>query len=264
MDYYSILQVNTNATQDDIKKAYKKLALKYHPDKNPGGEQLFIKLQEAYFVLSDPIKKAAYDKVTNDKEEISIGGSDSLYSSLLNLFKKQFSDFLKKKLHDIKLTKTLKISDFLIHKSARVDFIRRSIPPKASENVYTKIKLTNYQDDIFEFPGQGHQDIKSNLIIETNICESEIFDNIEYRVIDGNVLCEIEVPLLNAITGFSKEINYFGKKLLIKSDCPINQRKIVFDNLGLPGDSGNKMLVVYFKYQIQKDLIEKIKEKISF
>jgi DnaJ-class molecular chaperone len=260
MDYYSILGVKNNATQDEIKKAYKKLALKYHPDKNPEGELLFIKLQEAYFVLSDPIKKAAYDKVTTDKEENKFGASDSIYSSLLNLFKKQFSDFLKKKLHDIKVTHTLKISDFLIRRYSRVDFSRRSLSNSASENVYTKIKLTNYQDDIFEFPGQGHQDTKSTLIIETNICDSEIFDGIEYRVIDGNVICEIEMPLLNAITGFSKEINYFGKKILINSDCPINQRKVVFDNLGLPGDSGNKMLVIYFKYRIQKDLIDKIRE----
>jgi DnaJ-class molecular chaperone len=257
MDYYSILGVKNNATQDEIKKAYKKLALKYHPDKNPEGEHLFIKLQEAYFVLSDPIKKAAYDKVTT--ENSSFVGGGSIYSSLLNLFKKQFSDFLKKKLHDIKVTHTLKISDFLVRGYSRVDFIRRSLSQQLI-SVYTKIKLTNYQDDIFEFSGQGHQDIKSSLIIETDICDSEIFDGIEYRVIDGNIICEIEVPLLNAITGFSKEINYFGKKVLIKSDCPINQRKVVFDGFGLPGDSGNKMLVIYFKYQIQKDLIEKIRE----
>lgn len=250
--YYSILEVNKNATQDEIKKAYRKLALKYHPDKNPGHEDTFIKIQEAYFVLSDPIKKAAYD--TEPKNE-------SIYTTLLNIFKKQFTDFLQKKMHDIKIYKILNISDFLIHKKVRVDFTRRN--GKGIENVFTNVNLNNYQDDIFEFIGQGHQDVKSNLIIDTSICESEIFDGIEYRVIDGNILCEIEIPIIQGITGFSKEINYFGQIIKIHSDCPINQRKVVFNNLGLPCDNGNKLLVIYFKYNLQPESIKKIKDAIE-
>uniref|UniRef100_A0A3B3UQH1 DnaJ homolog subfamily B member 13 n=1 Tax=Poecilia latipinna TaxID=48699 RepID=A0A3B3UQH1_9TELE len=63
-DYYEILELNRNATDADIKKAYRRLALKFHPCKNKeaGSREIFYQLSEAYDVLSDARKKATYDK----------------------------------------------------------------------------------------------------------------------------------------------------------------------------------------------------------
>src|SRR5689334_3800716 len=63
-DYYKILGVSKSATQDEIKKAYRKLAIKYHPDKNQGdkkAEEKFKEANEANEVLSDPEKRKKYD-----------------------------------------------------------------------------------------------------------------------------------------------------------------------------------------------------------
>ena len=64
-DYYEVLEIDRNATETEIKKAYRKLALKYHPDKNPddhSAEEKFKEAAEAYEVLSNPDKKARYDR----------------------------------------------------------------------------------------------------------------------------------------------------------------------------------------------------------
>src|SRR5579863_9961630 len=65
-DYYKTLGVDRAAAEDDIRKAYRKLARKYHPDLNPGdksAEDRFKNVQEAYDVLSDSKKRAMYDQV---------------------------------------------------------------------------------------------------------------------------------------------------------------------------------------------------------
>ena len=64
-DYYKILGVDKSASADEIKRAYKKVAIKYHPDRNPGNkeaEDKFKKAAEAYDVLRDPDKRARYDQ----------------------------------------------------------------------------------------------------------------------------------------------------------------------------------------------------------
>ncbi|KAM8856575.1 dnaJ homolog subfamily B member 2 isoform 2-T2 [Spinachia spinachia] len=71
VDYYNVLGVSKTSSQDDIKKAYRKLALKWHPDKNPDNkeeaERKFKELAEAYEVLSDPSERDAYDRYGNDR-----------------------------------------------------------------------------------------------------------------------------------------------------------------------------------------------------
>lgn len=76
-DYYKVLGIQKGAADDDIKKAYRKLALKYHPDKNkaPGAEEKFKEIAEAYDVLSDAKKREVYDKYGEEGLKGGIGGN---------------------------------------------------------------------------------------------------------------------------------------------------------------------------------------------
>ncbi|MFL3027823.1 MAG: molecular chaperone DnaJ [Candidatus Neomarinimicrobiota bacterium] len=96
-DYYDILGVDRNASSNDLKKAYRKLALKYHPDKNPDdkeAEKIFKEAAEAYSVLSDSQKKAQYDQFGHAGVGMGQGGggfSGGVHMSMDDIFS-QFGD----------------------------------------------------------------------------------------------------------------------------------------------------------------------------
>src|SRR4051812_24601565 len=93
-DYYEILEVTTSATSDEIKRAYKRLALRYHPDKNLGNEdasEKFKKISEAYEVLSDEHKRRDYDLKRR------VGGSKTK-DQAVELWAEVFKDMLSEQL----------------------------------------------------------------------------------------------------------------------------------------------------------------------
>src|SRR6185503_6738437 len=73
-DYYSILGVNKGASKEEIKKAFYKLAHKYHPDKKEGNETKFKQVNEAYQVLSDDEKRSKYDQFGSGYENMGHAG----------------------------------------------------------------------------------------------------------------------------------------------------------------------------------------------
>ncbi len=97
-DYYEVLGVDKNASAEELKKAYRKLALKYHPDRNPGdkeAEEKFKEAAEAYSVLSDPDKKARYDQFGHagvDGADGGFGGQGMSMDDIFSQFGSIFGD----------------------------------------------------------------------------------------------------------------------------------------------------------------------------
>jgi molecular chaperone DnaJ len=111
-DYYTILGVPKSATDEDIKKSYRKLAMQYHPDKNPGKEQWanekFKEINEAYGVLGNPDKRKQYDQFGTTGDAADVFGShttQSTFEDIMQQFNGQglntefldsvFGDFLR-------------------------------------------------------------------------------------------------------------------------------------------------------------------------
>jgi molecular chaperone DnaJ len=96
-DYYEILGLDKNASEDDIKKAFRKLAIQYHPDKNQGNkeaEDKFKEINEAYQVLSDPQKKAQYDQfgTADFNGQGGFGGFEGGFGGFGDIFGDIFGD----------------------------------------------------------------------------------------------------------------------------------------------------------------------------
>lgn len=135
-EYYDILEINKNCDQNEIKKSYRKLALKWHPDKNKSPEaiEMFKKINEAYDILSDPEKRKIYDQFGKD----GLNNKDMQFdpNNMFNMFNSMFGEhmnfnvsgfgFQSQQRSNIELVEHITLNDIFTGKTVKKTFSRKS------------------------------------------------------------------------------------------------------------------------------------------
>ena len=292
IDYYKVLGLTKTATTAEIKKAYRKLARKYHPDINPDdtkAQQKFQQINEAHAVLSDPEKRKKYDQYGKDwehadafeeakrKQQASSGfgrGQRRTYTTRGGNFdESEFSDFFESmfggfsrqqqthaqfKGQDYNATLRLNLTDILTTQKQTIDLgtkkIRITIPAGVEDG--QTIKINGYGG---EGTGGGP---KGDLYITF-----EILNNTSFKRDGKNLHKTQEIDLYTALLGGKVTIDTLtGKvKLTVKPETK-NNTKVKLKGKGMPvykkeGQFGD--LIITYKIKLPKNLSEKEKELFS-
>jgi len=148
-NYYEILGVSKEATPEEIKKSYRKLSLKYHPDKNPDGEEKFKEISEAYGILSDSDKKAKYDSGGNINFEELFGNmsKSNPFDAFESFFSSRGRPQTQLKGKDLSLTIAIDLEDIYYGKEKTIKYNRQKFCGECSGSggVWQKCTACNGQ-----------------------------------------------------------------------------------------------------------------------
>lgn len=262
MDYYAILGINRNATADDIKKAYRGLAMKHHPDRG-GEEKRFKEIEEAYRTLSDPQKKQMVDMGVDPNNQNRGGGFHNQGPFEFHFNTGNFGDMFGNfgfggrqtpRNKTISLGVELTLEDVLNGKDLDAEV---SIPGSKKKIISISIPSGIEDGQQIRYQGMGDNSISSSppgdLIINVRIRPHSSF-----RREGDNLIVEKHISITDAILGTKITISTLDGKQLEMIIPPGTQSETVMSckNEGLPGmrtrQRGN--LLVKCKIKTPKNL----------
>ncbi|KTD05402.1 DnaJ C-terminal domain-containing protein [Fluoribacter gormanii] len=259
-DYYKIMGISEDASEKDIKMAYRKLARKYHPDisKEPNAEEHFKEMGEAYEVLRDPVKKAEYDRYRKGKAYHQQGASthwrpeesEHIYSSQFNedLFENLFghSRYRQQPMAGQDYHGKINIS----LEDAFKGTVKNIQIPMAQESQVTmqtlKVKIPPgvKSGQQIRLAGQGapgiHGGPRGDIYLTIHIDKHPLFD-----LMDGDIYLTLPITPWEAALGATVEVPTLGGKIDLKIP-PASQggQKLRLKNRGLPGKTPGHQYVL--------------------
>ncbi|KAL3315259.1 hypothetical protein Ciccas_006109 [Cichlidogyrus casuarinus] len=234
--YYEVLEVSEEASIDEIKRSYRRLALKYHPDKNPSGGEQFRLLSEAFFVLSDPTKKREYDA--------SLNQSSSSFQYSNNIFKnaKDVFDSFMSALKGLDIVFPVECSLEELYSGTNKKLIGNKLVSSSSE--YTiNVGPGMRNNETLVYDGQGHQNLekeRGNLIFRIRQ-----LDHQNYTRDKDDLIRTVNITLTESLCGFTRTIETLDGRILKfswipTSDFPRNDTVKVIRNEGMPRYMGSQ------------------------
>ncbi len=286
---YETLEINENASADEIKKTYRKLARKYHPDvnKEKDAEEKFKEINAAYEVLSDPEKKQQYDQFGDsmfggqnfhdfargqgagvDLDEIlrqMFGGGTSFGSSSFS--QSGFSGFggfnnqsFTEPNLDTQAQITIPFDISILGGKQHISLNSDSFDIKIPEGIKNGQKIRA------KGKGKSYQGQRGDLIIKINVASSPEYERDEYTLIKS-----FDIPLKTAIFGGKVEIKTIHKDITLKVPQNTKQNQkfrvkklgVLNRTTGIKGDLYLKANIVLPKVdELNEDLIKVLKEKL--
>ena len=213
MDYYSILGVPKNASEKDLKKAYKKASMQHHPDRG-GDEAKFKEINEAYSTLRDPQKRAMYDNPQPRFDTSQMHGGHGFEDMFGSMFGGGFQQPRRRpKNRDIQIQYKINLEDCFTGRGITIQY---SLPSGRDETLDIRIPEGVQDGDVVKIAGFGDDSIpnlpRGDLLVRIGIIKKKNWDINKLDLIHST-----EVNVLDLITGTEIIINSpEGKNINLK------------------------------------------------
>ena len=263
MDYYSTLGVARGASQDEIKKAYRSLAMKHHPDRG-GDEKKFKEVEEAYRILSDPDKKSVYDMGGDPSNPHGMGGFDFNSQNFNDVFQHFGFGFRprQRKNQSLGIAVTLTLEDVLKGRDIDAEI---STPNGNRKLINIKIPAGVEHGQQIRYQGMGDQSIP-NLPPGDLIVNIQIQRHARFHREHQHLVCEQKLSVWDLILGSDFNIKTLdGRELNVtvpegtQPDTLLQVQREGLPNMKT-GQKGN--LLIKIKVDIPKNLTNDQKQKI--
>ena len=211
MDYYSTLGINRNASQEEIKKAYKKMSMQHHPDRTGGDDSKFKEINEAYQNLSDPQKKQMYDQFgTTDPRQRQynsqnyefnfngspFGGMDDIFESFFG--GSPFGNQRKRATNrPINVAVDISLEDVLHGKTVGMEI---ALPTGRTKVVTVDIPPGVEHGQTIRYRGMGEQNIPNIPPGDLHV-QIRIRNHSKFQRYGDNILCEVKVDAWDLMIG---------------------------------------------------------------